>query len=116
MERKYARQLNRYYRYLEGKLVFEDRVTYTVKEALLISRSSPRNHDCEAIHLVKAVFGGEVISFGPRRPSPVAGGRFTMLPLLSCRGAKMPEKAVVYNLRKGKTDTRPDAETIELEL
>jgi len=60
MCRKYAPPLNKYYRFnpVEGTLVFEDQVEYTLQEAIFLSRSRIKDSDLEKIHLVKQIFHG----------------------------------------------------------
>ena len=58
--RKYAKALDQYYRYdpEEGTLTFEDKVTYTLAEAIVLSRRKESDEDVGKIHLVKKHFNG----------------------------------------------------------
>lgn len=62
-----ARQLDMFYEYDEcsGLLTMADGVTYTVVEALHLSRRREADADLRAIHGIKQVFDGEIVGTGP---------------------------------------------------
>ena len=99
MSRKYAKPLNLYYQYSpeEGKLTFEDGVTYTAREAILLSRGRPHDADCRAVHLVKAVFRGVLEACGkPEGPLEI----FSDVPfVLPATGKKVQAAGVVRTVQ-----------------
>lgn len=52
--------LNQTYRFEDGKIIFEDGVTYSINEAVMMARDRLTDEDIQAIHLVKRIFGGEI--------------------------------------------------------
>lgn len=60
MERSEKLGLNYQYYPSLDQLIFEDGVCYKMREAIIVSRIS-KPVDLKAVHLVKMVFGGEVI-------------------------------------------------------
>jgi hypothetical protein len=65
MEHSVALNLDyQYYPNLD-RLIFEDGVCYTTEEAVILAQISSRaSEDLKAVHLVKKVFGGEVLRKG----------------------------------------------------
>lgn len=61
----YARALNMYYRFnpVEGTLTFEDKVTYTLAEAIALSRRKESDEDVRKIHFIKKLFHGLIEEF-----------------------------------------------------
>lgn len=59
---KHSDKLNLDYQYYPAldQLIFEDGVCYKMREAMIVSRTK-HDSDLRAIHLVKKMFGGEVI-------------------------------------------------------
>jgi hypothetical protein len=117
-ERKYARLMGMYYRYNpeEGTLTFEDGVKYTVKEAMTVSKVPGNERDLAALHTVKSIFHGEVIGAGRAVNRPPFRRDALVSPRMSGRGQAVPEKKVVYTVRKNLSNTLPDAEQIRMDL
>lgn len=59
---EYVAALGQSYTYWpnQKQLIFEDGVCYTVEEAAILAKIT-KHEDLRAVHLIKAMFGGEII-------------------------------------------------------
>ncbi len=53
--------LEQRYEFTEDRLVFEDGTVYTLAEATFMAKDRLSAEDIQAIHLVKRLFGGEIV-------------------------------------------------------
>jgi hypothetical protein len=88
--KQFVPALDQNYRYQDNRkiLEFDDGTEYTLREAAIIAKGKPNDDDLRAIHLVKRIFDGVVITEqeekdfilfregdnGNHVASPVAGG------------------------------------------
>jgi len=92
------------YRFVNGKMVFEDGVEYTLAEALLMQADRNLNNvDMLAIHLVKKLFDGEII---------YANGYCDVdtMELKECRDVETPGRDVTCNVRTDEMQEAIDGE------
>lgn len=102
---EYSRVLSLHYEYFPDidLIRFEDGVCYTMQEAIIISRMG--DEDVKAVHLVKKIFGGELLRQG-EEPDTTWG--ITVIPHEPVQ--------VPATLKKTKHKTVPDAEVLKLDL
>jgi len=64
LAKQYVPALNQEYRYWNSRkiLEFDDGTEYTLREAVIIAQGKPKDEDLCAIHLVKQVFDGVVMT------------------------------------------------------
>ena len=64
LAKQYVPALNKNYRYHDNRkiLEFDDGTEYTLREAVIIAQGKPTDEDQRAIHLVKQVFDGVVMT------------------------------------------------------
>lgn len=114
--------MKKFYRYdpLNGELSFEDSISYTLREAVLLAKSKPSPRTLRALHDLKGVFDGEVYSYGKSERSPVEGIVFAetagtvLLEDMSLQNKRLHKKRNVPGLRK--LSDVPDVEQTKLQL
>ena len=113
-----VKQLNLSYQYNPQRqiLTFEDSISYTLREAVLIAKSFPTESTAVALHKIKGVFDGEIVSYGKKEePLEIRGKLFAS----EVPGAysEVHGNRTVQRVRKVvRKVIEPDAETLKLDF
>lgn len=103
MKRCFVPALNQYYTRDGDVLKFDDGVIYTTAEAVLLAKGKPDDIDLKAVHLCKALLGGELTPCD--RDAKLA----PYLPDLDVEMRKAPPVPLVSAMAR-KPDRNPDRE------
>jgi hypothetical protein len=119
-----AKILNKSYLYNPQRqiLTFEDNISYTLREAVLIAKSSPTALTAVALHKLKEVFDGEIIDYGQKEnPLEIRGKLFreevpgAYREVLGDRTVQRVHKVERRN-RVTRKDSIKDCEVLKLDL